>query len=92
EFRQDAGVIPSLEGEVWRGFLPLHGRCDVSWKPVRKTGEGKLFFTTTSRVNVGVGAGLLRQTSIIDYKILQGQLEAISVNLEGPGEVLAVDG
>ncbi|NIP95537.1 MAG: hypothetical protein GWO24_19670, partial [Akkermansiaceae bacterium] len=22
EFRQDAGVIPSLEGEVWRGFLP----------------------------------------------------------------------
>jgi hypothetical protein len=92
EFRQNAGVIPSKEGEAWRGFLPLHGRCEMGWKPVRKTGEGKLFFATAARVNVGVGAGLLRQTSIVDYKILQGKLEDLSLELEGPGEVLEVDG
>lgn len=92
EFRQDAGVIPTKEGEAWRGFLPLHGLCDVGWKPVRKTGEGKLFFTTSARVNVGVGAGLLRQTSILEYKILQGKLEVINLTLEGPGEVLDVAG
>ncbi len=92
EFRQDAGVIPSQEGEAWRGFLPLTGHCEVGWKPVRKTGEGKLFFTTSGLVNVGVGAGLLRQTSLVRHKILQGQLKAITINLEGPGEVLEVTG
>lgn len=92
EFRQSAAVVPSKEGEAWRGFLPLHGRCDLGWKPARKTGEGKLFFTTTAKVNVGVGAGLLRHTTIVEYRILQGQLDALSLTLEGPGEVYDVDG
>ena len=92
EFREDAAVVPSKEGAAWRGFLPLRGRCHLGWKPVRKTGEGKLFFTTTAMVNVGVEAGLLRQTSVVDYRILQGQLNALSLDLAGPGEVYGVDG
>lgn len=92
EFREDAAVIPSKEGEAWRGFLPLDGRCDVAWKPTRKTGEGKLFFTTSAKVNLGVGAGALRQTTIVEYKILQGQLGALKLTLEGPGDVHDVDG
>ena len=37
-----------------------------------------------------MGAGLLRQTSEIHYKILQGELETLKLKLEGAGEVLAV--
>ena len=87
----NAPVVPSKSDGAWRGFLPVSGTASVAWKPERKTGEGKLFFTTAARVNVGVGAGLLRQTSEIDYKILQGELETLKLNLEGPGEVLAVE-
>ena len=93
EFHEQAPVVPGKEADgLWRGFLPADGNASVAWKPLRKTGEGKLFFTTTARVNVGVGAGLMRQTSEIDYKILQGELETLLLKLEGPGEVLAVEG
>ena len=90
EFHQDAPVVPTSAGGGWRGFLPVNGAASVAWKPLRKTGEGKLFFSTEALVNVGVGAGLLRQSSVVDYKILQGELERLKLTLEGPGEVLAV--
>ncbi len=92
EFHERATVVPSAEGEAWRGFLPISGSASVAWKPKRKAGDGKLFFTTEARVNLGVGAGLLRQDTEIAYKILQGKLEELTLVLNGPGEVLAVEG
>jgi len=92
EFHAGSSVVPSRVDGTWRGFLPLDGRLAMRWKRVRETGEGKLFFTTSARVNVGVGAGLMRETTVIDYRILQGKLEAIRLGLDGPGEVLSVEG
>ena len=74
------------------GFLPATGRANLQWKAARKTGEGKLFFTTTGRVEARVGAGLLRQDHQIDYQVLQGELPSVSILLHGPGEILDVQG
>ena len=62
------------------------------WKNARKTGEGKLFFTTTAKVEAQLGAGLLRQGHIISYQVLQGELPSVAIQLGGPGEILDVQG
>ena len=92
EFQPEATVVPSADGEAWRGFLPSDGRCQVAWKRERKPGEGKLFFTSSAMIDVAVGAGLLRQSTEINFKILQGELEQIRLKLDGLGEILQVDG
>ena len=88
---QDA-VVPIRDKGNWVGFLPASGRTQFQWKTARKAGEGKLFFTTTCQVEAKLGAGLLRQDHQIDYQVLQGELPALSVSLDGPGEILDVQG
>ncbi|NNM30578.1 MAG: hypothetical protein HKO57_13745, partial [Akkermansiaceae bacterium] len=92
EFSDTGAVVPTRTDGAWKGFLPVNGQCAMGWRPKRLAGEGKLFFNTVARTNVGVGAGLMRQTTDVDFKILQGKLEAIRMALAGPGEVLAVEG
>lgn len=85
-------VVPILDGDDWIGFLPANGRVKMLWKNARSTGEGKLFFTTSGRIDTTVGPGLLRQSHIIDYQVLQGELDSLSIGLTGPGEILNVTG
>lgn len=93
EFHRDQqSVVPLRDENAWLGFLPATGRARLHWKVARKTGEGKLFFTTTGRVDTKVGTGLLRQDHQIDYQVLQGELQSLSLMLAGPGEILDVRG
>lgn len=93
EFHRDQeSVVPSRREEAWLGFLPATGRAKLQWKTARKTGEGKLFFTTTGRVEAKIGTGLLRQDHTLDYQVLQGELKSIRLLLLGPGEILDVQG
>ena len=92
EFQKRAAVVPVQDGSGWLGYVPLSGTCAVAWKSKRKAGEGKLFFNTEALVDVGVGAGLMRQSTEIGYKILQGQLDRLVIGVEGAGEILAVAG
>lgn len=92
EFRETTSVVPVQAGGTWRGFLPANGHLCATWKSGRKAGEGKLFFATTATVESSVGAGLLRQSHRMDYKVLQGELETLTFSLDGPGEILAVEG
>ncbi len=90
--RDQESVVPVRDDQAWVGFLPATGRVKLQWKPSRETGEGKLFFTTTGQVEAKLGAGLLRQDHRIDYQVLQGELDALSILLQGPGEILDVQG
>ncbi|NNE94188.1 MAG: hypothetical protein HKN23_21275, partial [Verrucomicrobiales bacterium] len=92
EFRHGTSVVPQFSGGEWKGFVPATGHATVSWKSARKVGEGKLFFSTTAKIETTVGAGLMRQNHQIDYKVLQGELEELTIDLAGPGEVLEVTG
>lgn len=93
EFQRDqSAVVPLLKEESWLGFLPATGRAKLHWKQARQTGEGKLFFSTTGRIESQVGAGLLRQEHVIDYQVLQGELNKVQLLLQGPGEILDVQG
>lgn len=90
--RAPEAIVPVRDGDSWVGYLPATGRANLSWKTSHVTGEGKLFFTTTAQVEAQVSAGLLRQNHKIDYQVLQGQLDSLSILLNGPGEVLDVQG
>ncbi|MEM7013919.1 MAG: hypothetical protein AAF585_20860, partial [Verrucomicrobiota bacterium] len=89
---QNTTIVPVRQGQNWNGFIPADGKCAIAWKPKRETAEGKLFFTTTAKIETRVGAGLLRQNHNIVFQVLQGELESITLGVDGPGEVVAVEG
>lgn len=93
EFHRDQqSVVPQRNDQSWLGFLPASGRAALQWKSLRQAGEGKLFFATTGRIESQVGAGLLRQDHLLDFQVLQGALPTIRIQLDGPGEILEVQG
>jgi hypothetical protein len=98
EFDAEAPVapnsMPSVSGssEGWRGFLPADGHGALAWKPAREAAEGTLFFTGSEKTDVRIGAGLLRQTSRVTLRVLQGKIPGVRLLLDGPGEILGVEG
>ncbi len=93
EFSPKAPVVPSAGGGgIWQGFLPADGTVSLAWKQTRATGEESLSFTSFEQDDVRLGAGLWRQTATINFRILQGKLPAVRIQLDGPGEVLGVEG
>lgn len=91
-FKSDAPIVPTAIAQNWQGFLPADGSAALAWKPTRAAVEGSLFFTSYEQSEVRIGAGLLRQTAHIGLRILQGKLAGVRCRVEGPGEVLGVEG
>lgn len=91
-FDSDSPVVPQETKSGWTGFLPADGNAVLAWKRAREKGEGTLFFSSHETSEVRVGAGLLRQDSKIDFRILQGKLTGVKLALDGPGEILGVEG
>ncbi len=98
EFDAGATVVPFFAGasegaaRVWKGFLPADGAAELEWRNTRAEGEGALSFTSSEQTEVRVGAGLLRQSSQIAFRILQGKLGGVRLRVQGPGEIVGVDG
>lgn len=90
--RNDQAIVPIWSQDQWQAFLPANGDVKLQWKSVRSVAEGKLFFTTSARIEARVGPGLLRQNHSLKYQVLQGQLKSLTVDLVGPGEILDVQG
>ena len=76
----------------WTGFLPAGGHVNLQWKPLAEKSGDKLFFTTSGLVETRIGAGLVRQTHRISYRVLQGKLLAPAFSIVGQGEIVSVDG
>ncbi|HEY9155662.1 MAG TPA: hypothetical protein VIM69_11060, partial [Opitutaceae bacterium] len=91
-FKADAPIAPTRDGAHWKSFLPSEGSLSLAWKQHREAADGALFFTAEERTDIRVGAGLVRALSVIDLKILQGKLPLLRISLEGPGEILNVEG
>ncbi|MDB6079155.1 MAG: hypothetical protein JWO82_2902, partial [Akkermansiaceae bacterium] len=63
-----------------------------SWKGGRKEEAGALFFTSSEVAEVRVGAGLARRRSGFSFRVLQGKLDTVPVEISGTGEILSVKG
>lgn len=92
EFDPALPVVPRQDGALWRGFLPSSGRANLAWKASREEAEGALFFSSTEITEIRVGSGLLRESSSIRLRVLQGKLSSVTLKLDGPGEILSVTG
>jgi hypothetical protein len=92
EFDRSAPVVLAATAAGWQGFLPAEGGAALAWKRTREQGEGTLFFTSSEQSDVRVGAGGLRQSSQLVFRILQGKLGVVRVKLAGPGEIVGVEG
>ncbi len=92
EFDPTAPVVLATTTAGWQGFLPANGGGLLAWKRTREKSEATLFFTSSEQTEVRVGAGLLRQSSQIAFRILQGKLNAVRLKIDGPGEIVGVEG
>ena len=92
EFDSTESVVPLATAAGWQGFLPANGGGSLAWKRTREAGVATLSFTSAEQTEVRVGAGLLRQSSQIAFRILQGKLNGVRLRIDGPGEVVGVDG
>ena len=92
EFSGNRALRPQPVGDAWRGFLPATGHAILVWKKGRRAGEGKLAYTSKGLTDVTVGAGLMRQWTQIDLKVLQGKINELTLSMDGLGEVLDVSG
>ena len=91
-FNPDSPIVPVTTVAGWSGFLPADGAASLAWKRSREKAEGALFFTSFEKSEVRLGAGLLRQEAELSFRILQGKLGSVRCRLEGPGEILGVEG
>jgi hypothetical protein len=91
-FNPGSRIVPAATKSGWQGFLPADGSATMSWKLTRAAEQGALSFTSFEQTDVRVGAGLLRQSARIAFRILQGKLAGVRCRIEGPGEILGVEG
>jgi hypothetical protein len=91
-FKPGSPIVPVAVATGWRGFLPASGSVSLSWKRTGEAAEGALFYTSTEQADVRVGSGLQRQSSRLALRILQGKLAGLRLRLDGPGEILGVEG
>jgi hypothetical protein len=91
-FDNSLAVVPELNANQWRGFLPASGKAMMAWHAKDKVADGTLFFSSMETTDVRVGSGLLRQMTVLDLRVLQGKLAGLELALDGPGEVLSVSG
>jgi len=91
-FDPERPVLPVATAQGWQGFLPADGATALAWKHQAKAAEGALFFTSSEQTDSRLGAGLLRQEATLALQILQGKLTALRIRLDGPGEIVGVEG
>jgi hypothetical protein len=91
-FDRSLPVVPNRTDTTWRGFVPANGRSQLAWHLKDEIGEGALFFSSSETTDTRIGSGLLRQSTQLDLRVLQGKLPTLNIAIAGPGEVLAVRG
>ena len=83
---------PERVGEVFKSFLPASGQMEASWRQALPEAEGRLFYSAEAVTQVAVSPGLLRQTSLLELRVMQGEMTRVTVLLRGEGEVTRVQG
>jgi hypothetical protein len=80
------------KGDQYLTFLPAGGSLGFRWQETKPKQEVKLFYSVSGVAQVTVSPGLMRQMTVLDYKVMQGKMQELTVELEGEGSVTRVDG
>jgi hypothetical protein len=92
EFQFVGAARPVRTDKDFTTFLPPDGSVRLAWKTAAPETEGKLFYSAEMFSQITVAPGLTRQLAILDGKIMQGELEQVTLLLRGAGEVTNVAG
>jgi hypothetical protein len=92
QFKFPGAARADRKGADFVSFLPDDGAVNLSWKEARRETEGKLFFSAEMLAQISVSPGLMRQVALLHFKVMQGELNRVSVRLRGAGEITRVQG
>ena len=92
QFRFDGAARPDRMGDRFTTHLPSNGEVRLAWKEGKPEVEGRLFYAVEALTQLTISPGLLRQTALMELKIMQGELSQVVVVIRGPGEVVRVQG
>src|SRR5882672_2312523 len=92
QFEFPGAARPELSNNAFVSFLPPDGAMKLSWKQAPKETEGKLFYSAEMLSQISVGPGLMRQVALLNFKVMQGDLKQVTLQLKGTGEVTRVQG
>ena len=92
QFEFAGAARPERKGSDFASYLPSDGAVKLSWKEARPEAEGKLFYAAEMLSQISVSPGLMRQVALLDFKVMQGELNRVTLLLRGAGEVTRVQG
>src|ERR1022692_1272132 len=93
QFEFPGAARPERAGKDFTSYLPSDGTVKLSWKEAQPEAEGKLFYAAEMLSQISVSPGLMRQVALLDFKVMQGELNRVTLLLlHGAGEVTRVQG
>jgi hypothetical protein len=92
QFRFVGAARPERKDADFLSHLPSDGHVSLAWKEAKKEAEGRLFFSAEGLTQIAISPGVMRQTALFDFKVMQGELNQVVFLLEGEGEVTRVQG
>jgi hypothetical protein len=92
EFEFTGAARPERRGNDFTSFLPADGSVRLAWKVARTEETGKLFYATEMFSQISISSGLMRQTALIEGKVMQGELTSLALLLKGEDEITRVQG
>jgi hypothetical protein len=92
QLRFEEAARPERVGDAFASHLPPGGRVGLAWRVAPSEAEGRLFYAAEAVTQVAVAPGLLRQITLFDLKVMQGELTRVAIRLRGEGEVTRVQG
>jgi len=92
QFQFTGASRPERTGADFTSFLPPDGTVRFAWKTAAPEAEGKLFYAAEMLAQISVAPGLMRQLALLDGKVMQGELDRVTLLLRGAGEVTRVAG
>jgi hypothetical protein len=92
QFQFAGAARPERRTNGFVSYLPTDGDVKLSWKEARAEAEGKLFYSAEMLSQISVSPGLMRQVGLLDFKVMQGEMNRVALVLHGAGEVTRVAG
>jgi hypothetical protein len=92
QFEISGAARPEYHEPEFNSFLAGNGAVKLRWKEAAPEAEGKLFYAAEMLSQVSVSPGLLQQAALLNFKVMQGELNRVIVLLHGNGEVTRVQG